>query len=278
MASTKEWKITARSELRDVDATPIAWREAGDGPLVVFLGGLGTTRTGWDPQLAGLAGAYRCAAWDPPGFGLSPAPAYALTFPLLADAVAGFIDALGATEAHVVGLSMGGQIAMHTALRHPNRVRSLALLDTSPAFGLNGTDPEEWKRLRLDPLDAGETPTSIAEPVLRSIMAPDVSDEAVAAAVASMERIPAAGFRAAIELLPTHDVQQRLGEVRAPTLVIVGEQDEETPLSYAELIAQGIRCARLEIVPRAGHITNLEAPEAVNDLLRAHLGAVEAAR
>ncbi len=93
---------------------------------------------------------------------------------------------LGEAQAHVVGLSMGGQIALHTALRHPGRVRSLALLDTSPAFGLNGTDPEEWKRLRLDALDAGETPATIAEPVLRSIMAPDVSDGAVAAAVASM--------------------------------------------------------------------------------------------
>jgi 3-oxoadipate enol-lactonase len=137
---------------------------------------------------------------------------------------------------------MGGQIAMHTALRHPNRVRSLALLDTSPAFGLNGTDPEEWKRLRLDGLDAGQTPASMAEP------------------------------------LPTHDVLDRLGELRAPTLVVVGELDEETPLSYAELIAGGIRGARLEIIPGAGHITNLEAPEAVNAALRAHLDAVEAAR
>jgi 3-oxoadipate enol-lactonase len=244
----------------------------------VLLGGLGTTRSGWDPQLVGLAEAYRCAAWDMPGYGLSPAPAYALTFPLLADAVAGFIDALGATEAHVVGLSMGGQIALHTALRHANRVRSLTLLDSSPAFGLNGTDPEEWKRLRLDALDAGETPTSIAEPVLRSIMAPGVSAGAVAAAVASMERISSEGFRAAIELLPSHDVLQRLGEIRAPTLVVVGELDEETPLSYAELMADGIRGARLEVIPGCGHISNLEAPEAVNAALRAHLDAVEAAR
>jgi len=265
------------SEPRDVDALPIAWREAGEGPLVVFLGGLGTTRTGFDPQLIALSDSYRCVCWDPPGFGLSPGPAGGLSFPFLADAVASFIDTLGATEAHVAGLSMGGQIALHTALLHPDRVRSLALLDTSPAFGLNGTDPEEWKALRLAGLDAGETPTSFAEPVLRSIMAPDVSDEAVAAAVASMERISAAGFRAAVERLPSHDVQARLGEIGAPTLVLVGDQDVETPLSYAEAIAGGIPGARLEIIPGCGHISNLEAPEAVNAALREHFGAVESA-
>jgi 3-oxoadipate enol-lactonase len=264
-------------DLRDVDALPVAWREAGDGPLVVFLHGLGTTRTGFDPQLVALSDDYRCAAWDMPGYGLSPAPAYALTYPLLADAVAAFIETLGATSAHLAGLSMGGQIALHTALRHPNRVRSLALLDSSPAFGLDGTDPEAWKRLRLDALDAGETPASMAEAVLRSIMAPDASTSAVAAAVASMQRISPDGLRAAVELLPSHDVRPRLGEVRAPTLVLVGEHDEETPLAYSEALADGIRGARLQIIPGAGHIANLEAPDAVTAALGAHLDAVEAA-
>ena len=142
------------SELHDVDALPIAWREAGAGPLVVFLGGLGTTRTGFDPQLVSLSDRYRCVCWDTPGFGLSPGPAGGLSYPYLADAVADLITALGATAAHVAGLSMGGQIALHTALRHPGRVRSLALLDTSPAFGLDGTEtpgtrPESFGFLRV---------------------------------------------------------------------------------------------------------------------------------
>jgi 3-oxoadipate enol-lactonase len=266
---------TAMSELRDVDAVPVAWREAGSGPLVLFLHGLGTTRTGFDPQLAALASGYRCVAWDMPGYGASP-PAPELSFPLLADTVAGLIDTLGETQAHLAGLSLGGQIALHTTLRHRARVRSLTLLDSSPAFGLDGTDPEAWMRLRLDPLDAGETPASMAEPVLRSIMAPDADDRARAAAVASMARIPAAGLRAAVECLPSHDVRARLGEVEVPTLVLVGERDEETPLSYAQALAQGIPGALLRIIPGAGHVSNLEAPEAVNAALRAHLDAVEA--
>ncbi|MDP9255123.1 MAG: alpha/beta hydrolase [Actinomycetota bacterium] len=264
------------SDLRDVDAAPVAWREAGSGPLVLFLGGLGMTRTGFDPQLTALGSHNRSVAWDMPGYGASPLAADGLSFPLLAEAAVLLIETLGEAAAHVAGLSMGGQVALHMALRHPGRVRSLALLDSSPAFGLDGTDPEAWKRLRLDRLDAGETPASMAEPVLRSIMAPHAENGAVAAAVASMSRISAAGLRAAIECVPTHDVRARLSEISMPALVLVGEHDEETPLAYAEALAAGIAGARLQIIPAAGHISNLEAPEAVNIAMREHLDAAEA--
>lgn len=262
------------SEFRDVDASPVAWREAGSGPLVLFLGGLGQTRTAFDLQLRALVHDYRCVVWDMPGYGASAA-VEPLTFPHLADAVAGLMDALGESEAHVAGLSMGGQVALHATLRHPARVRSLALLDSSAAFGLDGTDPEEWKHRRLAAFDAGETPASIAEPVHRMIMGPDVSDATIATAVASMTRISTAGFRAAVECLPSHDVRARLGEIAVPTLVLCGELDSETPPAYSETLAEGIPNARLEIIPGVGHVSNLEAPDAVNAALRAHLDGVE---
>ena len=267
---------TAMSDLRDVAATPVAWREAGSGPLVLFLGGLGMTRTGFDPQLAALAARYRCVAWDMPGYGASPLPAGGLSFELLADAAAQLVETLGETRAHLVGLSLGGQIALHTALRHPARVRSLALLDSSPAFGLDGTDPEAWKRLRLDPLDAGETPGEHRRAGAPLDHGARRRRRRVAAAVATMSRISADGLRAAIECLPSHDVRDRLGEIAVPTLVLVGELDTETPLSYAEALAAGIRGARLQIIPGAGHISNLEAPEAVNIALREHLDGMGA--
>jgi pimeloyl-ACP methyl ester carboxylesterase len=262
---------------RDVDAAPVAWREAGAGPAVLFLHGLGMTRTGFDPQLAALADRFRCVAWDMPGYGASPAPDGPLTFPGLAAAVDGLLDALGVDAAHLVGLSLGGMVALHTALEHPHRVRSLALLDSSPAFGLDGTQPDTWRRARLAPLDEGVTPAAMAEPVLRSIMAPDVADDVLATAVASMARIPSDGLRAAVECLPTHDVRARLGDIHVPTLVVVGERDEETPPAYAQALADGISGAALSIVPGAGHISNLEAPAAVNALLGSHLAAAERA-
>ena len=258
---------------RDVDASPIAWREAGEGETILFLHGLGMTRTGWDAQLEALADGHRCVAWDMPGYGASE-PLAELSLEAAADAAARLIDELGG-QAHVVGLSMGGMVGLQIALRHPGRVRSLALVDTSPAFGLDGTDPDAWRAARLAPLDAGARVEEFAEPVLRSVMAPDPDPAAVAAAVASMLRVPVSGLRQSIAALPAHDVRERLGGIAAPTLVVVGELDEETPPSYAEALAVGIPGARLAVIPGAGHLTPFEAPDALSALLRDHVRAVE---
>lgn len=266
--------MTPSSLLRDVDELPIAWREAGEGATVLFLHGLGMTRTGWDAQLLALADGYRCVAWDLPGYGASlPLPDFSLE--AAADAAAMLIDRLGGS-AHVVGLSMGGMVALHLALRHPECVRSLSLVDTSPAFGMDGTDPEAWRAARLAPLEAGAEVADFAEPVLRGVMAPDPAPRAVEAAVQSMLRVPISGLMQTIAALPAHDVRARLGAITAPTLVVVGELDEETPPAYAEALASGIPGARLEVIPGAGHLTPFEAPAALSRLLRDHVDMVEA--
>jgi 3-oxoadipate enol-lactonase len=259
----------------DVDGA-IAWRQAGppDGEPVALLHGLGGSRTAWEPQLTALADArYRAAAWDMPGYGVS-APIEPLTFQALAQAVGRWLDALGVASAHVVGLSLGGMIAQHVALHIGERVRSLALLDTSPAFGLDGTTTaNEWLEQRLRPLAAGETPATLAPGVLRSIMADTVSESALNEAIVAMERIPSNGLAAAARCLVTHDVRERLHEIAPPTLVIVGEHDQETPPPYATYLAEHIDKATLAVVPGAGHISNLEQPERVNRLLLEFLRA-----
>jgi len=259
--------------IRDVDAAPVAWREAGEGPLVLLLHGLGMTRTGWDAQLEAVAEVGRAVAWDMPGYGASePLPDFSLV--AAADAAAALVERLGG-PAHVVGMSMGGMIALEIALRHPAAVRSLALVSTSPAFGLDGTDPDAWRAQRLGPLDAGARVEEFAEPVLRALMAPGVDDRAVDVAVASMLRVPVAGLRQAIAALPAHDVRDRLGSIAVPTLVVVGALDEETPPAYAEALAAGIPGARLEVLPGVGHFTPVEAPAALGALLRDHVRTVE---
>ena len=262
--------------VRDVDGA-ISWREAGDGDVVLFLHGLGGSRTAWEPQIEALSERWRCVAWDMPGYGAS-APVSPLTFEAIADAVAGLLDQLGTDAAHLCGLSFGGHHALHTALHHPYRVRSLVLADTSAAFGGDGTDPDEWRRLQTAPLDAGLSLADIADEVIAGITAPGFEGAERDRTAAAFARIPAAGFRAACQLLPSHDVRNRLSEIQATTLVIVGELDEETPPAYAAELDEGIQNSRLEVVPAAGHLSPAEAPDVFNRLVGQFLGSLPATR
>lgn len=248
----------------------IAHRTVGTGRPVLFLHGLGGSATAWEPQLEELGDAFRCIAWDMPGYGDS-APIVPLTFPAIADAAVALLDELDVARADVIGLSFGGQQALHLALRHPERVGRLVLADTSARFGADGTDVDEWQRLRLDPLDAGITPAEMAADVIDAITAPGFGGRERERTLAAFARVPAAGLRAAVHCLPTHDVVARLGDIVAPTLVIVGELDEETPVAYAETLAEGIPDAELRVIDGAGHLTPAEAPEEFNVLVREFL-------
>lgn len=248
----------------------IAYRSVGTGLPVLFLHGLGGSATAWEPQLEDLGDSFQCIAWDLPGYGDS-APITPLTFPAIADAAARLLDELAVERADVVGLSFGGHQALHVALSHPDRVGRLVLADTSAAFGADGTDPEAWKRLRLDPLDAGITPAEMAPAVIDAITATGFHGRERDRTIAAFARIPAAGLRAAVECLPTHDVTDRLGEIAAPTLVIVGELDDETPVAYAEVLADGIPDAELRVIDGVGHLTPAESPAEFNTLVREFL-------
>lgn len=249
--------------MRDRSSGGLAWREAGVGPAVLFLHGLGGTRQAWEPQLEHLSDRFRCIAWDMPGYGES-APLPALDFASITTAITELLDRLDLERAHVVALSFGGQQAMHFAIAHPERVDRLVLADTSHRFGADGTDPDEWKRARLAPLDDGSTPADIAPSVIDAITGPGFAGRERDRTLAAFARISSDALRAAVECLPTHDVSDRLGEITSPTLVIVGELDEETPVDYAEQIVAGIPDARMVVLPGVGHLTPAEAPERFN--------------
>ena len=266
------------SDLADVQCHGFAWRECGDGELVVLLHGLGGSRISWDPQLEAIGRTRRVAAWDLPGYGdATPLAEQPVTFRALAGAAAQWIDRLGGAPAHVVGISMGGMIAQYLAAWHPSTVRSLTLLSSSPAFGLDGTRPDDWQTARLAPLEQGLQPADFAERVLGNIAGPDISAAAFEAQRAAMARITADALRTSIECIVSHDSRPLLATIHAPTLVMVGALDAETPPSYAEHLAAGISGATLSIVPGAGHLLNAEAPDAVNELILAHLDRVESA-
>jgi pimeloyl-ACP methyl ester carboxylesterase len=247
-----------------------AWRELGDGPPLVFLHGLGGTRSSWGPQLAGLSDRWRCIAWDMPGYGDS-APADPLTYEAISDRLVALLDDLDIESADVVGLSFGGMQALHAALRHPGRLARLVLADTSAAFGMDGTRPEKWQAIRLAPIDAGQTPGSIAASVLDRIAARPLAPGIRRDLIDAFARIPAAGFRAAVGCLPGSDVRSQLHLISQPALVIVGELDRETPVAYSQALAGGLPDARLVVLDGVGHLTPSEDPASFNRHVRAFL-------
>jgi 3-oxoadipate enol-lactonase len=260
--------------VRNVRANGIAWREAGNGEPVLLLHGLGGSRTSWDPQLIGLADRARAMAWDLPGYGESPALRSALTFETLAAAVVRWAGILNLTSFHLVGHSLGGMIAQYVAALHPDRVRTLTLLSTSPKFGLDGTEPDAWRAARLAPLDAGQQPADFADVVLRRLARADTDDAVIASQVSAMSRIPADGLRRVIDVLVTHDSRAVLADITAPTVVAVGADDDGTPLAYARALVDAIPGARLSVIDGAAHLLPAEAPNAVTALIAAQLKAV----
>lgn len=259
----------------DHELDGFAWRESGRGALVLFLHGLGGSRVSWDAQLPVVGVDRRAVAWDMPGYGAAAPLPDPLTFAALAAAAARCIAVLGHTDAHVVGISMGGMVAQYLAAWHPACVRSLTLLSTSPAFGLDGTDPAAWTAGRLAPLDQGLEPADYAPRVVDALAARGASAEARASQVAAMARVPGTALRRSIAVLPTHDSRALLPGIAAPALVMVGSEDRETPPAYAEHLATLLPHATLEVVPGAGHLLNAEAPGPVNDAILRHLERVE---
>lgn len=271
--------VTRDGGIHDVELRGFAWREhpgsqcdgSDHAAPVILLHGLMGSRLSWEAQLGEL-GTHRTIAWDMPGYGASDAIG-SPDFSSLAIAVDRFADTIGADTYHLVGISFGGMIAQYAAAGGNARVRSLSLLATSPCFGLDGTQPDDWRRARLASLDAGIEPVDLAEHVLRSIGGPGLSDPALDGQVSAAGRVTSVALRASIDVLVTHDSRAVLDTITAPTLCLVGGDDEETPPAYSKHLADHIPNARHVTIAGAGHLLNAEAPGPVNRELRTHIEA-----
>ncbi len=121
----------------------------------------------------------------------------------------------------------------------------------------------------MAPLDAGVTPADMADRVLSALAGPGITAEAFAGQRAAMARIDSDALRRSIDCLVTHDSREVLARVVCPTQCIVGDLDAETPVAYSAAIVELVRGAQLHVVPGAGHLLNVEAPDAVNSLIEA---------
>jgi pimeloyl-ACP methyl ester carboxylesterase len=178
------------------------------------------------------------------------------------------LERLALGPAVLVGHSMGGMVAQEVAARAPQAVAGLVLASTSPAFGKPGGDWQQgFLKSRFAPLDAGLGMAGLAAQLVPTMVAPGTAAGPIAAAQALMAAVPEATYRSAVAALVAFDRRADLPRITAPTLVITGEHDRTAPPDVARKMAERIPGARCSIVPGAGHLLNLEQPQAFNAAL-----------
>jgi pimeloyl-ACP methyl ester carboxylesterase len=260
-----------------VDGMRHAYRESGSGRPLVLISGILSDSRFWEPQLSGLADTLRVIAWDAPGTGGSDDPDEHVGVDGYAAMLKGFLAAVDAEPANLLGLSWGGVLALESYRRFPEAFASLVLADTYA--GWKGSLPaEEYETRReaalsdLEQRAPNHVPDHVPNVIHRG--APmkarqrlqDIIDDA-----------RPAGYRAMARAIVDVDSSDVLGRIRVPTLLIWGEDDERSPLSVGETMQALIPEARLAVIPAAGHVSSLEQPEAFDEAVRAFFATLEAA-
>ncbi|QEV21162.1 4-carboxymuconolactone decarboxylase [Streptomyces alboniger] len=237
-----------------------------DAPVLILGASLGTTWHMWDRQIPDLTRHWRVFRFDMPGHGGAPAHPCG-SVGELADRLLATLDGLGVQRFGYAGCAFGGAIGAELALRHPQRVASLALIAASPRFGTADEFRQRGVIVRSNGLDpiARSAPERWFTPGFAAAQ-PAITDWAV-----QMVRTTDPGcYIAACEALAAFDVRAELGRIGIPTLVLVGSEDQVTGQVEARTLVAGIPDARLAVVPGASHLAPVEQPAAVTDLLVRH--------
>lgn len=244
----------------------IMLRQAGSGPALVLLHGLGGSSKSWARQLEALSDTRRVIAWDCPGYGGSADfPGGAPTSHDFAKGLLAALDAVDVGDFDLVGHSMGGAVAPWVARLAPQRVNRLVLSATKVSFGADdpsGYDMRLAERRQMDDATFGKARAKgmvgEASPVFETV-----------ATIAGEIRLK--GYEGAVALLKQADNRAILPTVEQPTLVIAGANDQIAPVAATQAVADAVPGARLETVADAAHAAYLEQPDAYNGLLRTFL-------
>jgi 3-oxoadipate enol-lactonase len=253
------------------------YEDVGSGRPIVLIHGFTNYGLSWTPQLAGLVHAgYRVILPDLRGHGAST-PATALcTVPDLAGDLIELLDHLNLSSAALCGLSLGGMIGLQLAIDHPDGVAALVVANTRPSF----SDPEAialvdgWTSLFLQP-DGPRKRLHATWPMLAN--EPFRESAAGRAAFEAWTGVTAAVAGSSLAFVARgmnqFDLRKRLGQIRAPVLVISGERDRLFSVEHGREIAQGIAGASFATIPGAGHLSNQDTPDQFNRLLLGFLAA-----
>lgn len=252
-----------------VNGVDIEWRERGSGDAILFIHGFPFNSAMWGHQLAALPDGWRGIAPDLRGFGASElGEAPILGMDLLAADLAGLLDQLEIERVVLCGLSMGGYVAFEFWRQFGDRVRGIVLSDTRAA-----SDSPDTRRARhqLAERVRSEGPAPVIEALLPKLLSPSTRRKQageVSMVRAMMEETPPETMaRALLGMAARTDADPLLRTIDVPVLVVVGSDDVITSRGQAEMLARGVRGARIEVVEGAGHIPPVEEPDEFNSHL-----------
>ena len=246
----------------------------GEGPWLTMSNSLTCDLSMWDEQARLLSQDFKVLRYDTRGHGKTTATAGAYTLEQLAADAKGLFDALGIEQTHWVGSSMGGMIGQVCALKYPGVFQSMALCDTTSRY------PPEAALIWADRIRIAQEKgmEALVESTLgRWFTEPYRSshEDVMARLAQTIRTTPVAGYVGCCHAIPQIDVTDRLHDIKCPAIVIVGEQDIGTPVAMARDIHNAMPGSRLVVIPSAGHLPNIEQPEAFNQAL---LGFLEEAQ
>lgn len=240
--------------------------EAGEGPAVVLVHEAIADSRMWDPQWETFPTAHRTIRFDQRGYGRSPIEPGVYSH--AGDLVA-LLDVLGLDRTSLVGGSLGGRVALEVAVAQPERIEKLVLMDAGlPGHAWSEETQAGWAEEEAA-LERGDLDAAVEVNLRMWVDGPHRSaanvDADMRARVGEMQRrafeLQMAVAEDAREELLVPDLSDRLEEVRAPTLVLTGDEDHDDIQSIANLLAEKIPDARRTSIPRAAHIPSLERPD-----------------
>jgi pimeloyl-ACP methyl ester carboxylesterase len=255
----------------DVHGLRVALRRRGQGePVLLVHGGMSDSRD-WGPQVEVLARDYDVIAVDVLGCGGSADPPEDFGLADHAHLLAGTLEALGVSSAHVIGLSLGSVLALALYREHPRSVRSLVLAGAYAGWA-GSLPPEEVESRTRMVLETLQRPVEEwGPPFLATVHGVDAPAEVVDASMAMLRDVRPEASRRLVLAIASADLRDMLPSIAVPVLLIYGQADQRAPAAVAAQLHAAIPGARLVVLPGAGHAVNLEAPEEFNAAVRAFL-------
>lgn len=249
----------------------------GKGEPLLLIMGLGSDLTSWILQIPEFSKKYQVIPFDNRGVGRTDAPDVPYSTAMMADDTIGLLDSLGIEKAHILGLSMGGFIAQEIALKYPQRVKSLVLaataacpyawathlLGTMLRLAQEGVTPETFTTLRVSWLFTDKFFNN-----------PELVRTVIDTMLANPHPQPVHAYARQFSAANEHDTRGRIGQITAPTLVLVGREDMLLPVKMSEELAAGIPNSELAVLDGGGHGLLVEIADRFNQAVMDFLAKV----